>query len=518
MGLSTHKFKESDFSLKKIADLSDTPSSDGMTAAELKARFDDIPKNMIALGNFNNLVDNLVSLNLDNIVGDIDDRYTKQAADDRIAEETNGLIESIEFTKENGQFKITTKGGKVTTIDTDIEKIPAKLELVAVGDKTYLRITNEDGSYTEADVTTLLNVYTFSDSETIGFTEDPKYQVTAKVNDSSIKKAHLSKDTTDYLEGLEKSAAASATASASSADESEKSAENSSDAAISSMSYAIGGTGTRTGEDTDNAKYYEGRCDYYSRYTYLWYTNTDKAKTAAETAQGKAEAAQAAAETAQDEAKTARAGAETAQTGALASETNAKASEESADASATKAQSYAVGNTSSRTGEETDNAKYYSEQAEASAKRAEDTISDLTKKVPINGYATTDTIAMTMETYGYRGLGKGDYENGQLLSVSADVRGKSITEKHISDEFVSNLLDSTAFTGEPTAPTPSTDDRSARIATTAFSLAAIEEAILAYIATIKAKYTMPDTLIEEVTWTPTVYNTAACGTFNCGTR
>ena len=256
MGLSTHKFKESDFSLKKIADLSDTPSSDGMTAAELKARFDDIPKNMIALGNFNNLVDNLVSLNLDNIVGDIDDRYTKELTEKRLSEETNSLIESITFDSTDGSFKITTKDGNTKTIDTDLEKIPAKLTLETEGDVTYLVITNQDGSTTKTDVTKLLNVYTFTDGSTITFTENPQYKVTAEVAQNSIKKEHFSSEVTAYLEDLEASAKNSATAAAGSEKNSETSAVNSSSFMTQSQSYAIGGTGTRTGEDTDNAKYY----------------------------------------------------------------------------------------------------------------------------------------------------------------------------------------------------------------------------------------------------------------------
>ena len=59
MGLTDLKFKETDFTNKKIADLSDTPSSDGMTAEQLKAYFDYIPKAMIALGAINQIIDAL---------------------------------------------------------------------------------------------------------------------------------------------------------------------------------------------------------------------------------------------------------------------------------------------------------------------------------------------------------------------------------------------------------------------------------------------------------------------------
>lgn len=53
------KFKEADFAGKDIVSLSDTPSADGMSARELKERFDMIPKILIAMGKYNQLIDEL---------------------------------------------------------------------------------------------------------------------------------------------------------------------------------------------------------------------------------------------------------------------------------------------------------------------------------------------------------------------------------------------------------------------------------------------------------------------------
>lgn len=99
--------------------------------------------------------------------------------------------------------------------------------------------------------------------------------------------------------------------------------------------------------------------------------DAETAKVGAETAQTKAETAQSMAETAQSAAETARSGAETAQTAAQSSANAAEASANTAETKATEAtnqallsKSYAVGGTGARTGEETDNAKYYCEQAE----------------------------------------------------------------------------------------------------------------------------------------------------------
>ena len=263
---------------------------------ENKNVFDKFPQ--LIMNKYNELVDLLTALGLDSIVTDISSRYTKTETDTKISTETNDLIETIQFTKADGKFKITTKGGTVTTIDTDLEKIPASFELIESEGKTYLRITNQDGTYTQTDVTSLLNVYTFSDSDTIDFTESTKYAVTAIIKPNSITLDHLSLAAVSTLEGYVSAAAGSATAAAGSATAAEtsannadtfaKSSKNYSEAAKSSkeaatqsattagewanvasqkataaenfqilaQSYAKGGTGTRTGEDTDNAKYY----------------------------------------------------------------------------------------------------------------------------------------------------------------------------------------------------------------------------------------------------------------------
>lgn len=59
MAIGDLKFQSSDFTGKDIASLADRPGDAGMTAAQLKARFDQIPKMMVALGNFNGLIDAL---------------------------------------------------------------------------------------------------------------------------------------------------------------------------------------------------------------------------------------------------------------------------------------------------------------------------------------------------------------------------------------------------------------------------------------------------------------------------
>lgn len=298
------------------------------TIEENKNAFDKFPQ--LNMDKHNSLIDLLTALGLDSITTDLSDRYTKTEANTKISEETNDLVETIEYTKEDGKFKVTTKGGTVTTIDTDLEKIPASFELITLDDGTYLRITNQDGSYTQTNVTALIDTYTFNDSDTVDFTEDPKHQVTAVIKPNSITLNHLSLEIVSTIEGYVSAAAGSANAAAASATNAETSAAN----ANTFMEAAEG--------------YRDG----------------------AAAAQTAAEAAQTAAETAQTGAQTAQTGAQTAETNAASSASMAAARVTQAANQAVLAESYAKGGTGTRTGEDTDNSKYYMEQAKQAAIQA----------------------------------------------------------------------------------------------------------------------------------------------------
>lgn len=70
---SSLKFNETEFtSDKTVSGLPDVPSAAGMTATQLKARFDNIGKVMIALGKHNALVDALSGVNGASGIGTLD--------------------------------------------------------------------------------------------------------------------------------------------------------------------------------------------------------------------------------------------------------------------------------------------------------------------------------------------------------------------------------------------------------------------------------------------------------------
>lgn len=299
MGLSSHKFIETDFTGKKIADLSDTPSSDGMTAAQLKEYFDYIPKAMIALGAINDIIDDLCATSgaedigasvpgvtgtniqavLESLKGLVDDRYTKSAVDTLLTGKAStstvsGMIASVDFDEETGTFTFTEQGGTTHTFDTGLEKVVTNWDYDEETQKLVLIL--ESGETKSVDLSAFVTINEFLDSDTIKFSVAGE-KVKAAIKEGSITDAMLQQSLLTLLQGYAASckqnaesaetsktnageysnaaasSATSATQSATTAGEKATAAENSQ---ILAQSYAKGGTGTRTGEDTDNAKYY----------------------------------------------------------------------------------------------------------------------------------------------------------------------------------------------------------------------------------------------------------------------
>lgn len=248
----------------------------------------------------------------DTLLTMIKDRYTKLESDAKLKEKTDPLLKSMSYDPTTGVLKVTTESGVETQVfDLNIEKIPASISILREGNAVFIRIVNDDGTYTQSDVTDLLAQYSFIESVTLKPTVDKNGANTSvkyEIKDASIKLTHLSSEVlstiTNAVEAAQLSASnanssavnaadskAAAEAAASKAAASETAAGNyatkakeSSDeaakhesnakgyaanasAATSSAeenaklakSYAVGGTGIRDGENTDNAKYYYER-------------------------------------------------------------------------------------------------------------------------------------------------------------------------------------------------------------------------------------------------------------------
>ena len=154
-------------------------------------------------------------------------------------------VASISFNSTTGIMTITLKNGTVGTIDTGLSKLAINFDYDE--DPTsphYQQIILEmkDGTYKYIDLSALITQYEFSNTSTIAFTVGTGGVISASVIDGSITADKLQPN---YLADIIVEVGKAQTA-----------ATNAGNSATLAESYAVGGTGTRTGEDTDNAKYY----------------------------------------------------------------------------------------------------------------------------------------------------------------------------------------------------------------------------------------------------------------------
>lgn len=231
------------------------------TVTENKDVFDKFP--YLVATKFNKLIDDLVAttgageisaLNgntastvqgmINTFIAQIADRYTVSQSQAYVTEQTNSLVADVGIDLTTGVITITKKDGTVTSIDTALEKVPASFALVEEGTSVFLVVTNQDGTTSRTDVTSLLNVYSFNSGTDIQFTSSTSASgtsVSAGIKDASITKAKLSTTLVSYLEGLESSAstsANSASTSSASASSSKTAAANSATSAANSASAA----------------------------------------------------------------------------------------------------------------------------------------------------------------------------------------------------------------------------------------------------------------------------------------
>ena len=182
----------------------------------------------------------------------IADRYTKTESDTLISENTNNLVEDVDINLTTGVITVTKKDGTVETFDTAIEKVPAKFEIVETNGSYALKITNVDGTSTQTDITHLMNIYTFNNSDTINFEvtgEGNEKAIVANIKANSIGLDKLSLTVVSTLEGYMNSAkdsAAAAKTSETNARTSEINAANSASTATNKATEATTAANTAT--------------------------------------------------------------------------------------------------------------------------------------------------------------------------------------------------------------------------------------------------------------------------------
>ena len=186
---------------------------------------------------------------------------------------TDKLIKTVSLDAETGVFTFTTDDGTQTTIDTMLEKIPVNCYL----DGQEFVLVLDDGTEQRADLSDFLTPTEFTDSSTIDFSVSGS-TVTATIKNGSITLAMLESTVISTIQGYvtaAQAAAGNASTSETNAgtyrDQAQTAATNSASSASEagakatlSQSWAIGGTGTRTGEDTNNSKYFSHRASTYA--------------------------------------------------------------------------------------------------------------------------------------------------------------------------------------------------------------------------------------------------------------
>ena len=191
---------------------------------------------------------NATNLNAgDSAIDKLDDRIITLDTVKADMQVVNGMVADISVNDADGIITVTYKNGSTKTYDTNLEKIATNFTYDYSTQRLVLTLS--DGSKQYVDMSALITQYEFKDSTTIAFSVDSTGKISASVKNGSITDAMLE---TGYLANI----TAQATKAESMANSATTSSNSAYDNAKLSQSYAIGGSGIREGEDTDNAMYY----------------------------------------------------------------------------------------------------------------------------------------------------------------------------------------------------------------------------------------------------------------------
>ena len=214
----------------------------------------------------------LAAINLNKIntgLDTVDDRVISLDTNKANQSDLLQSVKSITYDTSTGVMTITWWNNNVLNIDLNIEKIPVSFSMSPQG---VITMETEDGTIFTADVGSLIKLYTFNNSSTIAFTvtldANDNRTIVADVVDGSIDGTKLNPNYLAQITQQTNAAIASANAASQSANEADY------DASLS-RSYAIGGSGVRQGEDTDNARYYNNQCVTSVTNCYNYKTQTE---------------------------------------------------------------------------------------------------------------------------------------------------------------------------------------------------------------------------------------------------
>lgn len=197
---------------------------------------------------------------LENGVNTNDNRLVALSQDKLEVSEANQMVQNVTLDTKAGVMTVILKNGTRTTYDLDIEKVVSNFDL---DEDNNLVLTLENGTRKTVSLSSLVDTYTFTDSETISFNATGK-NITAIIPDGAVTLPKLEatvistirKHTLDAQTAKGQAEQAAATAQGYAVGGEGFEGVNAKDYSSLSQSWAIGGTGSRHGEDGNNSKYY----------------------------------------------------------------------------------------------------------------------------------------------------------------------------------------------------------------------------------------------------------------------
>lgn len=187
---------------------------------------------------------------IDDLCKNLDVAHTESEVKKLDKSSANKLLsETPTWDSDTGILTFKFFDGTSFNVDFNVEKIPVSFSMDSNG---VITMTTDDGTEWTADVSKLIQDYNFNNGLRISFTKtknEDGYEVSADLVKGSITEEYLEKN---YLANIISNVNASNTNAANAA----TSATNAANDAKLAQSYAIGSSGIRDGEDTDNAKYY----------------------------------------------------------------------------------------------------------------------------------------------------------------------------------------------------------------------------------------------------------------------
>lgn len=189
---------------------------------------------------------------IDNEVVEISAETTALGESKADADQLNNMIVDFAYDDRTGVMTLTRYDGTTLIVDTSIEKMAVNFFYDA--EKEQLVITLEDGTNQYVDMSALVTQYEFDNTDTIVLSVGENGHISASIRSGSITREMLSSDFLSEIITYESNAAASAA-------QAKSSEENAAIDAKLSQSYAVGGSGIRDGENTDNSKYYSEQAE-----------------------------------------------------------------------------------------------------------------------------------------------------------------------------------------------------------------------------------------------------------------